>query len=103
MSKRTFNGYGNYWSDACLPKGNGQCDGFVPEDEQDAGQECGCPCHNAWPGDEFSEALTTTQMEAAHRNYWKDEEDSTPEPDPLQNGSWGAGGPGTHDYFSFGG
>lgn len=42
---RYFDGPDAYWSDACLPRGNGQCDGYVPEDEQHAHQECACGCH----------------------------------------------------------
>lgn len=59
------------WADACLKGGDGQCDGFVPEDEEHAGAECGCACHRAWPGDDF-DVHTVTEMAEAHRKFWKD-------------------------------
>lgn len=34
------------FSDACMPPdGFGDCDGFVPDDEDHAGEECHCTCH----------------------------------------------------------
>lgn len=71
MSTKSYAG-SHAWSDACLPNGNGQCDGIVPDDEKHAGEECGHSCHNAWE-DEFSEAQTVTDMERAHRVFWKDD------------------------------
>lgn len=72
------------WSQECYILGNGQCDGNVPawDDERGVpnlygGEECGCPCHGAWPGDAFGNAETVQQMEAAHREFWHDEEHPT--------------------------
>jgi len=72
MSTKSYLG-SRAWSDACLPHGDGQCDGIVAEDEAHGGEECGCACHGAWPGDEFSDATTVQEMAEAHRIYWKDD------------------------------
>lgn len=41
------NMYGGAWSRACQPHGDGQCDGYVPEEEKLGGTPCACPCHGA--------------------------------------------------------
>lgn len=33
------------YSDSCAKGGDGICDGYIPEDETYAGEECGCGCH----------------------------------------------------------
>lgn len=35
------------FSRACLPHGDGICDGYVPEDEKNGGEQCDCPCHES--------------------------------------------------------
>lgn len=74
MAQHTYGTYRSSWnpytiSSACHG-GNGQCDGYTSDEDDQPGDECSCPCH--MDGREpFASARTIPEMEQAHHDYWK--------------------------------